>query len=134
MDNKAKTLRFKFSEDFANELIHFSQIHKHDDSKTFKEVENLKGKDKFKFDYYLIKGAALFGMKKYEDAQTQLLKANEIYNSDIRVLNLLGFTFINLKNYDEALKIFNASLSLKKDQVLVKRVVEKIKNEKMKNK
>lgn len=39
MDNtKAKTLRFKFSEDFANELINFSQIHKHDDSKTFKEA------------------------------------------------------------------------------------------------
>jgi hypothetical protein len=39
MENtKNKTLRFKFSEDFVSELNNFSQIHKHDDSKTFKEA------------------------------------------------------------------------------------------------
>jgi len=35
---KCKTLRFKFSDDFVDQLNNFSQIHKHDDSKTFKEA------------------------------------------------------------------------------------------------
>ncbi|MCK5004893.1 MAG: tetratricopeptide repeat protein, partial [Candidatus Aminicenantes bacterium] len=48
--------------------------------------------------------------------------------SDLRVLNLLGFTLFNLKEYDEALKIFDASLSLDKNQQIVNRIVKEIKS------
>lgn len=91
------------------------------------KVEKLKGDEKFPLEYHLIKATALFGMKDYNEALNHLLKANTIYDSDIRVLNLLGFTFLNLNEYDEALKAFSASLSLNDKQVFIRNTVKKVK-------
>jgi GWxTD domain-containing protein len=91
------------------------------------DVEKLQGDKDFEFDYNLIKATSLFGMKDYKEALNHLLKANTIYNSDIRVLNLLGFTFLNLKEYQEALKVFDASLSLNDKQHFIKQTVQKVK-------
>jgi len=108
-----------------NKLKKFDNVLEH--------VEKLKGNDKFKFDYYLAKGTALYGKQEYKDASNQLLKANEIYNSDIRVLNLLGFSFLNLKNYQEALKALEASLSLNEKQVFIVKTIAKLKKKMGKN-
>jgi len=91
------------------------------------KVEKLKGDEKFSLEYHLIKATALFGMKDYQEALNHLLKANTIYDSDIRVLNLLGFTLLNLNEYDEALKAFSASLSLNGKQVFIRNTVKKVK-------
>ena len=72
-------------------------------------------------------------MKDYESALTELLAANKIYDSDLRVLNLLGFTLFNLKEYDEAKKTFNASIGLDRNQPMVKRVLMEI-DSRLKNK
>jgi len=98
------------------------------------EVENLNKKDeKYVFDYHLIKGTALYGMKDYEKAVDELIKANEKYDSDVRVLNLLGFSLLNLQEYDEALKAFSASLTINQSQPLIKRTIKQV-NEKLKPK
>jgi GWxTD domain-containing protein len=91
------------------------------------KVEKLKGDEKFSLEYHLVKATALFGMKDYNEALTHILKANTIYDSDIRVLNLLGFTLLNLNEYDEALKAFAASLRLNDKQVFIKNTVKKVK-------
>jgi GWxTD domain-containing protein len=91
------------------------------------KVEKLKGDENFSLEYHLIKATALFGMKDYNEALNHLLKANTIYDSDIRVLNLLGFTFLNLNEYDEALKVFSASLSLNGKQAFIRNTVKKVK-------
>jgi tetratricopeptide (TPR) repeat protein len=91
------------------------------------KVEKLKGDEKFSLEYHLVKATALFGMKDYKEALNHLLKANTIYDSDIRVLNLLGFTLLNLNEYDEALKAFSASLSLNEKQVFIRNTVKKVK-------
>ena len=101
-------------------------------TKVLVEVEKLKDSKDFIFEYHLIKGTALYGMKDYEKALRELIKANESYNSDIRVLNLLGFTFLNLKDYKEALKAFDASLSVNKSQPFILKTIEQVK-EKSKN-
>ncbi len=93
------------------------------------EVEKLKDDERFSLDYHLVKATALYGMKDYNEALNHLLKANAVYDSDIRVLNLLGFTLLNLKEYDEALKAFNASLSLNDKQDFIKTTVEKVKKQ-----
>jgi GWxTD domain-containing protein len=95
------------------------------------KVEKLKGDENFSLEYHLVKATALFGMKDYNEALNHLLKANTIYDSDIRVLNLLGFTFLNLNEYDQALKAFSASLSLNDKQVFIKNTVKKIKEKEM---
>ncbi len=94
------------------------------------EVEKLQGDAKFAFDYHLIKATALFGMKDYQETLNQLVAANKINDSDIRVLNLLGFTFLNLKDFDEALKVFNASLNLDNKQPLISKTIAEIKQKK----
>jgi GWxTD domain-containing protein len=91
------------------------------------EVEKLKGNPKMEFDYYLTKATALFGMKDFKEALNQLMAANRVYDSDTRVLNLLGFTFLNLNNYDEALKAFEASLRLSDKQPLIIDTIKKVK-------
>ena len=91
------------------------------------KVEKLKDDEKFALEYHLVKATALFGMKDYKEALNHLLKANTIYDSDIRVLNLLGFTLLNLNEYDEALKAFNASLSLNDKQTFIRDTIKKVK-------
>ena len=92
------------------------------------EVEKLNQDERFSLDYHLIKATALYGMKDFKEALNHLLKANTIYDSDPRVLNLLGFTLLNLNEYDEALKAFAASLSLDDKQEFIKQTVEKVKS------
>jgi len=96
-------------------------------TKVLVEVEILKNNKEMEFNYRFIKGLALYGMKNYEKALDQFLKANEIYNSDIRVLNLLGFTLLNLTEFEEALKAFDASLNLNKKQPFILRTVKEVK-------
>ena len=91
-------------------------------------VENLKKFDKFTFDYHLIKGTALFGLDKFDLALDELLKANKIYNSDVRVLNLIGYTFFKLNDMAEALKAFGASLTLSGKQPLIEKISAEIKS------
>lgn len=110
----------------ANRLKKYSQV--------LAAVENLSRFAKFAFDYHLIKGTALFGLERFEPALDELLKANKIYNSDIRVLNLIGFSFFKLNDMDEALKAFAASLALNGKQPQVDRIVTEIKARASQNK
>jgi len=91
-------------------------------------VDNLKKFEKFTFDYHLLKGTALFGTDQFDLALDELLKANKIYNSDIRVLNLIGYTFFKLNNMNEALKAFDASLALNGKQPLIEKISAEIKS------
>ena len=95
-------------------------------TKALVKVEKIKDVQKFKFDYHYIKGSSFYGLKDYESALTELLAANKVYDSDLRVLNLLGFTLFNLKEYDEAIKTFNASLGLDGNQPMIKRILKEI--------
>jgi GWxTD domain-containing protein len=102
-------------------------------AKVLSEVEKLGGNEKFNFEYHLIKGTALFHKQDFENALQELIKANTIYDSDIRVLNLLGFTLLNLKEYEEALRAFNASLKLNKEQPAISDTIKKINQEEKKS-
>lgn len=97
-----------------------------DYTKTLVKVENIKDSEKFKFDYHFIKGSAFYGMKDYNKALEELLKANKIYDSDMRLLNIIAFTLMNLKEYEEALRVFNASLKLDPNQPLIKSGKKKV--------
>jgi tetratricopeptide (TPR) repeat protein len=91
-------------------------------------VESLARFGKFAFDYHLIKGTALFGLERYEPALAELLQANKIFNSDIRVLNLIGLSFLKLNDLEEALKAFQASLAVNGKQPRVEKIVAEIRS------
>jgi GWxTD domain-containing protein len=89
-------------------------------------AEKLKGDDRRQFPYYIIRGQALMGQEKYENALTELLLANRIYNSDTNVLNSLGRCYYRLGRKAEALDALNASLKLNPDQDAVKKLIQEI--------
>lgn len=80
-----------------------------------------------RFAYHVIRGQALMGLEKYEEALEDLRQANRMYNSDTSVLNALGRCYFRLGRKEEALEALNASLSLNPDQDAVKRLVDEIK-------
>ena len=89
-------------------------------------AEKLKGDDRRQFPYYIIRGQALMGQEKYENALTELLLANRIYNSDTNVLNSLGRCYYRLGRKAEALDALNASLKLNPGQDAVKKLIQEI--------
>jgi len=89
-------------------------------------AEKLKGDDRRQFPYYIIRGQALMGQEKYENALTELLLANRIYNSDTNVLNSLGRCYYRLGRKAEALDALNASLKLNPDQDAIKKLIQEI--------
>lgn len=80
-----------------------------------------------RFPYHVIRGQALMGLEKYEEALEDLRQANRMYNSDTSVLNALGRCYFRLGRKEEALEALNASLSLNPDQDAVKKLVDEIK-------
>jgi GWxTD domain-containing protein len=90
-------------------------------------VKKLEGDAQRQFSYYVIRGHALMGQDKYEEALTDLLLANKIYNSDTTVLNSLGRCYYRLGRKTEALEALNASLSLDPNQDAVKKLIAEIK-------
>ncbi len=89
-------------------------------------VENLKEGEKYQFDYYSLKGKALYQKGQYKKAVENLAKANRIYDSDISVLNVLGFSYLKTGNKAEAKKVFSASLRLNEHQKQIAALLKEI--------
>jgi len=89
-------------------------------------AEKLRGDDRRQFQFFIIRGQALMSQKKFEDALTDLLQANKIYNSDINVLNSLGRCYYRMGRKAEALDALNASLKLNPDQDAIKKLIQEI--------
>jgi len=120
-----------FAEGWVALLTIENKLHKY--AQVLSRVEKLKESAKFTFNYHLIKGTALCGLEQFDPALDELLKANKIYNSDVRVLNLIGFTFFKLNNMAEALKAFAASLALNGKQPGIEKISAEIKKRIQKN-
>jgi len=92
-------------------------------------IENLKGQEKEMFDYYALKGRALYYKKDYNACVESLLEANKIYDSDISVINTLGFALIGIGEKAEAIKALSASLKIDAHQNNISEILKQLKNE-----
>jgi len=88
-----------------------------------KVAEDLRGDDKRRFMFHVIRGQALLGLEKFEEALGDLEQAARIYNSETGVLNALGRCYQRLGRKTDALGAYNASLKLNPDQPEIKRAV-----------
>ncbi len=88
-----------------------------------KIAEDLRKDDRRQFMFRVIRGQALLGQEKYEEALTELAQANRIYNSEAGVLNALGRCYMKLGRKAEAIEAFNASLKLNPDQPDIKKTL-----------
>lgn len=107
--------------EYAHFLFKFKKY-----GKSLKLSESIENDEKFRFDYYLIKGKAYMGMGDYSKAIENLYKGNEIYNSDISLLNSLGFCYYKTGKRENALNALKASLSLNSKQPDVKKLIDEI--------
>ena len=89
-------------------------------------AEKLRGDDQRRFPFSLIRGQALLGLERYEEALAELLQANRIYNSDTAVLNSLGRCYFGLGRKEEALEALRASLKLNPEQKAIRALIEEI--------
>lgn len=72
--------------------------------------------EKTAFDLHALRGKALYGLGRWQEAAAALLKANTLYDSDVSVLNALGLSLLRLGNPREARKALAASLKIKPGQ------------------
>lgn len=98
-------------------------------AESLKLIENIKEDENLKFEYYLLKGRAYMGMEQYSEAVDNLLEGNKIYNSDIRLLNSLGFCYSKTGQKSKALEVLKASLRLNPEQEEIKRLIAEIEKE-----
>ena len=89
-------------------------------------AEKLRGDDRRQFPFFTMRGQALMGQNKFEDALKELLQANKMYNSDTNVLNSLGRCYYRLGRKAEALEALNASLKLDPGQEAIKKLIQEI--------
>ncbi|MCK4338313.1 MAG: hypothetical protein KAX11_10225, partial [Candidatus Aminicenantes bacterium] len=107
------------------EYAHFLfKINKNE--KILELTENLINDEKFKFDYYLLKGKAYMGMEDYSEAIKNFNEGNKVYNSDIRLLNSLGFCYYKTGEKEKALSALKASLNMNSGQLDIKKMVEEL--------
>jgi GWxTD domain-containing protein len=92
-------------------------------------VEPLKSQEKFRFNYFLLRGQALMEKGEFAPAVQSLLEGNKIYNSDTRLLNALGFCYYKTGKKKEALDVLAASLRLNPEQADVKELTAKVEKE-----
>ena len=113
----------KIIEDFAENLLMRKEY-----DRVLQIVENIKDNPKHKFTYLLIKGTAIFYKKDYIQAIEILEKANEIFDSDIRVLNALGHAYLRSGDREQAQKVFTASLKVNENQKTIAETLKGIKD------
>ena len=121
---KAYTLRPDYSEGIIDYSGFLLRVRKYD--LALELAEKLKGNEKFKFDYFLLKGQALAGKGAYAEAIESLLEGNKIYNSDTRLLNSLGLCYYKTSKKREALDALGSSLRLNPEQKEIKELVAEI--------
>jgi tetratricopeptide (TPR) repeat protein len=89
-------------------------------------IEKVKDDEEFKFDYYLIKGRMYMGMEMYSRAIENFIEGNKIYNSNITLLNSLGYSYYKMGEREKALEALKASLKLNTEQKDIQELVKKL--------
>jgi GWxTD domain-containing protein len=89
-------------------------------------VETIKDDGNLRFQYLLLKGRALLGLGRYDEAVQSLVQGNGIYNSDAGLLAALGTGYDKLGQKQKALEALRASLKLNPDQPDVAKLLQEI--------
>jgi GWxTD domain-containing protein len=121
---KAYELRpdyFKGLIDYANFSLKKNRL-----DKALELIEIVKDDEEQKFSYFLVKGKALMGLGRYAEAIDNFLEGNIIYNSDLSLLNSLGFCYFKTDQKEKALETLEASLRLDPNQEEVKELIKEI--------
>jgi tetratricopeptide (TPR) repeat protein len=116
---------------YRSGLIEYSRfllkIRKH--QKCLNLIENVREDENLQFEYFLVKGQALMGLEKYFMAIENFQQGNQIYDSDFRLLNSLGYCFYKTGDKQRAREVLRSSLKLNPEQEDVKALLQEIEKE-----
>ncbi len=121
---KAYALRPNYKKglvDYANFLY---KVKKFD--KILALITKIEGDENLKFEFFLLKGKAYMGKGSYKEAIDNFLQGNEIYNSDINLLNSLGFCYYKVADKKKALDALRSSLRLNPEQEDIKKLISEL--------
>ena len=93
-------------------------------------IETIKDDANLRFRYLFLRGRALLGLKRYDEAVQDLVQGNSIYNSDAGLLAALGTGYDKLGQKQKALEALRASLKLNPDQPEVEQLIREIEGKK----
>ncbi|MBN1272763.1 MAG: GWxTD domain-containing protein [Candidatus Aminicenantes bacterium] len=121
---------YNLKKDYSKGLLEYVNflILRRNFTRSLELVDKLAGDENLKFEYLLAKGRTQMGLGQYAEAIENLLQANELYDSDIRVLNSLGFCYHKVGQRQKALDVLKASLSLNPKQDSIQKMIEEIEN------
>lgn len=97
---------------------------KYDEALTL--IEAIQGENNLKFPFYYLRGRALMGLGRYNEAIESLRMGNVIYNSDAALLAALGTCYYKTGQKTQALTALKASLTLNPEQPEVKALIQEI--------
>ncbi|MBM3295207.1 MAG: tetratricopeptide repeat protein [Candidatus Aminicenantes bacterium] len=89
-------------------------------------VARIKDDTRLVYQYRFIRGKALLGLDRFDEALADLQEANKIYNSDPALLYALGFAYWKTGRSEEARNVLNASLKLNPNQAEVQTLLSEI--------
>lgn len=89
-------------------------------------AERIKDDTRLAYQYRYVRGRALLGLERYEEAAAELQEGNRIYNSDPALLGALGFAYWKTGRAEDARNALAASLKLNPDQPEVKALLAEI--------
>ena len=122
---------FSLNPDYTPGMIEYAhfllKIRKY--QKCLNLIENAKRDENLRFEYFLVKGQAFMGMEKYFTAIENFLEGNKIYDSDIRLLNSLGYSFYKTGDKQRALEALRSSVRLDPEQQDVIALIQEIEKE-----
>jgi len=107
--------------DYSNFLLKINKF-----EQSLELIEKVEDIEEQRFSYFLIKGKSLMGLGRYAEAIVELLEGNKIYNSELSLLNSLGFCYYKTEEKEKALDILYISLSLNPNQEYVRSLIKEI--------
>jgi len=119
---------FRVKPDYKRGLVEYAnflyKVKKYD--RILSLIESIQEDENLRFEYFLLGGKAFMGKGQYSEAIASFLEANKIYDSDINLLNSLGFCYYRSGNKERALETLRASLRLNGGQEEIKKLVAEI--------
>jgi tetratricopeptide (TPR) repeat protein len=121
---KAYSLKPEYIPGLAEYACFLKKIKKF--NRSLELIERIKEDEEYKFDYFMIRGNIYMEMGNYPEAIENLLEANKIYNSEVKLLNSLGFCFYKTNQPKKALGALRASLCLNSEQEDIRKLIREI--------
>jgi Flp pilus assembly protein TadD len=119
---------FRMMPDFPQGIVEYAHfcLRRGRKEKALELAGRLREQDTHHFERCLIQGLAFMQSGRFGEAVKVLEEGNAVYDSDVRLLNALGFCYHQVGQNDRALEVLQASLRLNGEQPAVQELIAEL--------